>query len=92
MRRQVKPRFWVFIIAITAIVFFASIAAAQHRYSLGAERLRQARDERDEIILRANALSDQLAFAQTDDFVMRVARDELQMIMPGEIRYVNGAR
>ena len=31
-------------------------------------------------------------FAQTDDYVIRVARDELGMIMPGEVRYVNGAR
>ena len=52
----------------------------------------QARQERDEIILQANALSDKLAFAQTDDYVIRVARDELGMIMPGEVRYVNGAR
>ena len=33
-----------------------------------------------------------LAQAQSDEYVIRVARDELNMIMPGEIRYVNGAR
>ena len=92
MRRRVKPRFWVFMIVISLIVFCASFAVAQHRYVQGTFRLRQAREERDEIILTANALSDQLAFAQTDDYVIRVARDELGMIMPGEVRYVNGVR
>ena len=42
--------------------------------------------------IRVNLLSDQLDFAQTDDYVIRTARDELGMIMPGEVRYVNGAR
>ena len=92
MRRRVMPRFWVFMIAVTLIVFCASFLVARHRYVQGAERLRQTRQERDEIILQANALSDKLAFAQTDDYVIRVARDELGMIMPGEVRYVNGAR
>lgn len=92
MRRRTKPRFWVFMIFVTLIVFCASFAVAQHRYAQGAERLQQACQERDEVILRANALSNQLDFAQTDDYVIRVARDELGMIMPGEVRYVNGAR
>ena len=30
--------------------------------------------------------------SQTDDYVVRTARDELGMIMPDEVRYVNGAR
>lgn len=92
MRRRVKPRFWVFMIVVTVIVFCASFAVARHRLSQGAVRLRQARQQRDEIILQANALSDQLDFAQTDAYVIRMARDELGMIMPGEVRYVNGAR
>ncbi len=92
MRRRVKPRFWVFMIAVTLIVFCVSFLVAHHRYAQGAERLKQAQQERDEIILQANALSDELAFARTDDYVIRVARDELGMIMPGEVRYVNGAR
>ena len=92
MRLRVKPRFWVILIVISLIVFCAGIAVAQRRYDQGAERLRRMQEERDAIILRANALSDQLEFAKTDDYVIRVARDELNMIMPGEVRYVTGAR
>ena len=92
MRRRVKPRFWGFLIAITLIVFLASFAVMRIRYGYGAQRLAEARRERDALAVQADALGDQLEFAQTDEYVIRVARDELNMIMPGEIRYVNGAR
>ena len=92
MRRRVKPRFWLFMIAVTVLVFLTSFAVLRGRYAAGAQRLDQIRRERDELVLQVNALSDQLKFAQTDDYVIRTARDELGMIMPGEVRYVNGAR
>ena len=92
MRRRVKPRFWGFMIAVTLIVFLASFAVMRIRYGYGAQRLEQALSERNALAVQAKALGDQLEFARTDDYVMRVARDELNMIMPGEIRYVNGSR
>ena len=92
MRRRVKPRFWLLLIAISLIVFGASFAVMHGRYAQGERRLREARRNRDTLQLQVNDLKDKLAFAQTDDYVIRTARDELGMIMPGEVRYVNGAR
>ena len=92
MRRRVKPRFWGFMIAVTLIVFLASFAVMRIRYSYGAQQLAQAQSERDALAVEAKLKADQLEFAQTDEYVVRIARDELNMIMPGEIRYVNGAR
>ena len=92
MRRRVKPRFWVIMIALTVIVFATSFAVMSRRYAQGEQRLKQVQSDRDALILQVSALSDKLDFARTDDYVIRVARDELGMIMPGEVRYVNGAR
>ena len=92
MRRRVKPRFWVLMIVVTLLVFGVSFTVMRARYAQGEARLRQARSDRDALILQVNALTDQLNFARTDDYVIRTARDELGMIMPGEVRYVNGAR
>jgi len=92
MRRRVKPRFWGFMIAVTLLVFLASFVVMRIRYNYGAQRLAQAQSARDALAVTAQSLGDQLKFAQTDEYVMRIARDELNMIMPGEIRYVNGAR
>ena len=57
-----------------------------------AEQLKQVQANRDALFLQVDELSDRLAYAQTDEYVMRVARDELGMILPGEVRYVNGGR
>jgi len=92
MRRRVKPRFWLFMIAATLLVFGASFAVMCIRYAQGERRLARAEAEKRDMALQVSLLSDQLDFAQTDDFVIRKARDELSMIMPGEVRYVNGAR
>ena len=92
MRRRIKPRFWLLMIAATLIVFGASFAVMQSRFAQGEARLKQVRESRDALLLQVDALSEKLSFARTDDYVIRVARDELGMIMPGEVRYVNGAR
>ena len=92
MRRRVKPRFWGFMIAVTLIVFLASFMVMRVRYGYGARRLAQAQSEKNALAAEADVLKKQLDYAQTDEYVMRVARDELNMIMPGEIRYVNGSR
>ena len=92
MRLRIKPRFWAFAIAVTVFVFGISFLAMQLRYAQGVERLRQAREQRNALSLAVSDLSDQLAYAQTDAYIVRIARDELGMIMPGEVRYVNGAR
>ena len=90
MRRRVKPRFWVFMIVVTLVVFVTGFSVAQVRYRQNAKALREARAYRDQLALQVDELSNQLKYAQTDAYVERVARDELGMIMPGEVRYVNG--
>lgn len=92
VRRRVTPKFWLLVIVVTVMIFSASFAVMQHRYARGAAQLQKAEDYRKELFLKVDELSDQLAYAQTDDYVMRIARDELGMILPGEVRYVNGAR
>lgn len=92
MRRRVKPRFWIIMIAVTLIVFLASFSVLNRRYAQGKQRLKQVQADRDALILEVSALNERLDFARTDDYVIRTARDELGMIMPGEVRYVNGAR
>ena len=85
------PRFWTFMIVVTALVFSVSFIVMQHRYERGAIQLAQARDYRDEMTLQMQDLNAQLTYAQTDDYIIREARDRLDMIMPGEVRYVNSA-
>ena len=88
-RVNIKPRFWVFLIAVMLVCFGMSSAVAQLHYSRVSQRVYDLSNEKLELTSRIAALSSQLRYVQTDDYIERVARDELNMIMPGEIRYVS---
>ena len=89
MRFRVKPRFWVIIITITALIFGINFLAQSNRCVRGERELAELTERRNALILQNNALADELEFAHTDEYIIRVARDELDLIMPGEVRYVS---
>ena len=92
MRRhlRIRPRFWCFIIALTIGIFLAGYAVTQASIARGAERYAALREEYRTLAAEVETLENDIAFAQTDEYVERVARSELGLIRPGEIRYVNG--
>ena len=71
------------------VVFGACFGVLLNQYLDGAQRLEQVQSARDELISQVDALSHEMDYVQTDEYIMRAARDELGLIMPGEIRYVN---
>lgn len=91
VKRRTTPKFWLLMIFTTIVVFSVSLGVLQHRYVQGARQLDSIRDYRDGLILQVRDLTDALAYAQTDEYIIRAARDQLGLIMPGEVRYVNGS-
>ncbi|MBE5773426.1 MAG: hypothetical protein E7337_05775 [Clostridiales bacterium] len=89
MRRRTTPKFWIFMIVSMLVVFGACFGVLLNQYLDGAQRLEQVQSARDELISQVDALSHEMDYVQTDEYIMRAARDELGLIMPGEIRYVN---
>lgn len=89
MRLRIQPRFCVFLIAVMLIVFSVSIGLSIRELHVGEQRLDQVQAEYTALQYELDALRSELAYTQTDDYVERVARDELGMMMPGEIRYVS---
>ena len=85
MRLRARPRFFLILISAMILAFCISFAVSQQSLSAGERELA----ERSALLDEVEALSAQLEFAQTDEYVVRVARDELGMLMPGEIRYVS---
>ena len=88
-RVSIRPRFYIFIIMLMILCFAASFIVAQVHYSRVARQVNSLTLERLGLTARINQLSAQLNYVRTDDYIERVARDELNMIMPGEIRYVS---
>lgn len=88
-RISIKPRFYLFLIIFMLISFGASFAVAQAHYNRASERLAGLTAQKIALSSRVNELSSRLDYVRTDAYIERVARDELNMIMPGEIRYVS---
>lgn len=88
-RVSIRPRFWIFVIAAMLLCFSASCAVAQIRYSQNADRLVALATEKLALTQQVKDLAGRLNYVRTDAYVERVARDELNLIMPGEIRYVS---
>ena len=88
-RIRIQPRFWLFIIVLMLLCFGASSAVAQYRYTQVSEHLHALNQEKLQLTDRISALNTQLNYVRTDAYVERVARDELNMLLPGEIRYVS---
>ena len=84
----VRPRFWRFVLAATFLCFGLSCAVAQLRYVQAHARAEALYQEKVALTDQVSALSERLDYVRTDDYIERVARDELNMILPGDIRYV----
>lgn len=91
VRRRTTPKFWMFMIVTMLIVFSVSFGVLQHRYAEGERQLARISDYRDELDLQVRDLNEELAYVQTDAYIIRAARDQLGLIMPSEVRYVSGA-
>ena len=91
MRPRMKPAFWLFMIVTTLVMFGVSFGVLQHRYNEGERQLARINEYRDELDLQVRDLNDELEYVQTDDYIIRAARDQLGLIMPSEVRYVSGS-
>lgn len=91
MHLRIRPRFCLIVISVMLVAFGVSLAFAQRDLSEASLRLDEVTAQRAALAEELKELQAELDFAQTDDYIIRVARDELGMIMPGEIRYTNEA-
>ena len=85
---RILPRFWRFVILLLVLIFGACALSSELKYRRCCEHLAQVQLERDAAAQRVDALSERLAEVQTDAYIEEVARRELNLLYPGEIRYV----
>ena len=89
-RRKIRvlPRFWRFVSLLLALVFGACAGASELKYRRCCAHLAEVQAERDAAAQRVEALSERLTEVQTDAYIEEIARRELNLLYPGEIRYV----
>lgn len=90
-RRVVKPRFWAILLMLTACVM-AYVFTSQDQYIARQQGLiEQLKGERASVQLANSELERKIAFTGTDEYIERVARDELGLLKENEIRFVTNA-
>lgn len=89
MHRRVRPRFWLFVIGVMLIVFAIGGISAQRTLAKGGAELTELAEERARLNAEREELTEAYAFVQTDEYVIRTARNELGMLMPNEVRYIS---
>lgn len=87
--RTAQPRFFVILSVIAALVFVAGTTMVRTRMMQDARRLAEVRLEQQALVDEISQLEQQIEYVQTDEYVENAARDELGLIMPGEIRYMS---
>ena len=88
---QIRPRFWLLLSLAAALVFSGSMLVARGRLNAESAQVAALTEQRDQLVRDIGDLQEEISFVQTDEYVERAARDELGLIMPGEVRYVNSA-
>ena len=90
MRRKIRvlPRFWRFVSLLMALIFGACALSSEMKYRRCCAHLAEVQLARNEAARRVDELSQRLAEVQTDAYVEELARRELNLLYPGEIRYV----
>ena len=89
MHKRIRPRFWLFVITFLLITFAVCGLTSVHALKNGEATLSELYETRASLSSERESLQDTYAFSQTDEYVIRVARSELGMLMPDEIRYVS---
>ena len=87
--RTAQPRLFVILSVIAALVFVAGTTMVRTRMMQDARRLAEVRLEQQALVDEISQLEQQIEYVQTDEYVENAARDELGLIMPGEIRYMS---
>ena len=90
LHRRIRPRFWLIVIGVMLIAFTVSGLTAANALRSGKAELTALSEQRAALSEEREELSDTYDFTQTDEYVIRIARSELNMLMPDEVRYVSG--
>jgi cell division protein FtsB len=87
-KKTVKPRFWLLMMAVLAMVFCGVYISQSQYLSSQAESVQALEQLKSQALDENAALERKIAFAKTSEYVERVARDQLGLLKKNEVRYV----
>ncbi|MDO4739390.1 MAG: septum formation initiator family protein [Eubacteriales bacterium] len=85
---RVKPRFWLILIVLILSVFMFLDANQNKMIDQREAVLQELQKTKEDLEVRVASDQRKLEFSKSDDYIERMARIHLQMVMPNEILYV----
>lgn len=85
--KRVKPRFWLLMMSLVLIVFFALYTAQEKVIATQASQIEELRQQKEEMEIEIASAERKLAFSKSDEYIERTARG-WGMIKEGEVLYV----
>jgi cell division protein FtsB len=89
-KKTVKPRFWLLMTAALLVVFGCVFLSQAQFLSSQAQQIEALEAEKAQALSENAALERKIAFTKTDEYVERVARDQLGLLKKNEVRFVAG--
>lgn len=83
-RWRVTPRFWALAVAIFAVYMGVSYVSGFVQIWRMENEINRVRAEIEAIEAQNQQLREELAYLLSDEYVEKVAREELGLVMPGE--------
>ena len=87
---RVRPRFYLLLAAALALAFGVNCGLTALRIHKAELRIKALRQECAGLEAYLSELDRAIAYARTDAYVEKIARRELNLLYPGEIRYIAG--
>lgn len=78
------------IMLVMSVVFLVAYISEEGTMASQQLQIQQLTEQYEAASIEHAVLERKIAFAKTDDYVERTARNELGLLMPGEIRFVSG--
>jgi len=88
-RVRVHPKLYLALIAGMLVFFGLSCAFSLYKITELNYHSEDLRRRKEELEVQVGRLNEELMYVRSDEYIVRVARDKLKMLMPGEIRYTN---
>lgn len=88
-RRRVQPRFWLILIALMLSAFALVWSSQQDLIEQREAMIEELTAAREELEIRIAESQRQLQFSKSDEYIERLARSELGLVMPDEVLYVS---
>ena len=90
-KKTVKPRFWLLMMAVLAMVFMGVYVSQNQYLTTQAESIQALELKKAQALDENAALERKIAFAKTSEYVERVAREQLGLLKKNEVRFVSRA-